>query len=285
MRLDFWLPNGPIVTQLQLFEVEILQLDAYASVDSLISNLQWVIPETIQLPAYFQLQVFLSQLYRIAPPSTSHDTVDWLPSPTLKFSLAHTMNYLTPPSIIFPWHYLLWFKYHIPKHGIITWLAVRNRCYTLDSKPMLNKHNTNARFLCNSDYESLDHLFFSCNYSSHIWRVIQEVTRFTFQPHSWSDLIAWCSTHWISQKFLVHKLLLSAAVYFLWMERNSRAFRNKSSSPQHVMSQIKSSVRARLASVTLRYSSDLSQVVSYNDLQILCFKGCSITAGHSWLMP
>ncbi|XP_059638828.1 uncharacterized protein LOC132281108 [Cornus florida] len=50
MWLDFWLPNGPVVSQLGLFEMEILQLDTYVSVDSLISNFQWVIPPAIQFP-------------------------------------------------------------------------------------------------------------------------------------------------------------------------------------------------------------------------------------------
>ncbi|XP_059633867.1 uncharacterized protein LOC132276453 [Cornus florida] len=51
--LDYWLPNGPIVQQLGLIGLEILQLDNNILVDKLISNNQWANPTTIQLHQFF----------------------------------------------------------------------------------------------------------------------------------------------------------------------------------------------------------------------------------------
>ncbi|XP_059669115.1 uncharacterized protein LOC132314247 [Cornus florida] len=47
MWIDFWLPNGPLYSQLGLSEVEILQLDTSVKVDSLISNSQSSIPGSL----------------------------------------------------------------------------------------------------------------------------------------------------------------------------------------------------------------------------------------------
>ncbi|XP_059627183.1 uncharacterized protein LOC132269977 [Cornus florida] len=139
---------------------------------------------------------------------------------------------------------------------------------------MRHKHHINACYLCLANNESLDHLFFQCEYSKEIWSFIQHTIGLYIQPSSWSDLILWCSAHWSSKGFLVHKLLLSAAVYFLWLERNNRAFRNASSFPSTIIGQIMKCIRGRLASIKLRKASDLRNINRLEDLQQLFMDGC-----------
>ncbi|XP_059629603.1 uncharacterized protein LOC132272474 [Cornus florida] len=146
---------------------------------------------------------------------------------------------------------------------------------------MRKKHYTNACYLCLADWESLDHLFFKCKYSCAIWEFIQHVTSYYTKPNSWRELIDWCSYNWSRGKWLTHKLLLSAAIYFIWQERNTRAFRNKSSPPYLI---IRMNIRARLASIQLKNGTDLSSISTVAELQELFAKGCLFANGQTLLL-
>ncbi|XP_059624683.1 uncharacterized protein LOC132267550 [Cornus florida] len=282
MWIDFWLPNGLLCSQLGLSEMEILQLDTNIKVDSLIYNSQWVVPASLQHIQFLQSHYFNSQIQNLQPPSLQPDFIEWLPSPPIGFSQRHTMDYFSPPSLMFTWHNLLWFKHHIPKHSHILWLAIKGRLYTLDTKPMKHKHHTNACYLCMSDWESIDHLFFKCKFNILIWEFIQNVAGFYIRPDCWADLISWCLTTWCNKYFTTHKLLLSAAIYFIWIERNARAFRNKSTNAQHIICLIKDCIRKRLASMALRKGTELYQKETMEDLYKLFLEGCAFAGGHSW---
>ncbi|XP_059639778.1 uncharacterized protein LOC132282173 [Cornus florida] len=187
MWMDYWLPNGPITMQLGLSDVEILQLDPRVTVDSLISNNQWEVPISLQQIPFFQSQAFTLQLQNIQPPSHASDKVEWIPSSPNEYSHRLTMEYFTPPNA---WDQLVWFKHRIPKHGYIVWLALKKRLATLDTKPMMTKHYTNACYLCLAQAESLDHIFFKCQFSSRIWEFVQHAAGFYIKPDSWNDMDA-----------------------------------------------------------------------------------------------
>ncbi|XP_059645978.1 uncharacterized protein LOC132289645 [Cornus florida] len=166
------------------------------------------------------------------------------------------MEYFTLPSLVFAWDHLIWFKHYIPKHGCTVWLALKERLATLDTKPVMKKHYTNACYLCLAQEESVDHIFFKYQYSSKIWEFIQHAAGFYIKPDSWKDLIAWCATTWKQDHFTTHKLLLSSAIYFIWQERNARVFRNKSSPTTKAIHLIKGYIRARFASLKLKHNTD-----------------------------
>ncbi|XP_059670747.1 uncharacterized protein LOC132316254 [Cornus florida] len=256
-----------MVQFVSLSVMDILQLDTSVKVDSLISNSQWTIPASLQSFPFFLSKSFTTQLQSLPLPSLVHDSTEWLPSLPLGFSHKLTMEYFCPPSLSFTWHKLVWFKHCIPKHSHIFWLAVRERFYTLDTKPMLHKHYTNACYLCLSDWESIDHLFFKCKFSRAIWDFFQNVAGFYIRPDCWKELILWCSSLWSKEGYTIHKLLLSAAVYYIWLERNARAFRNKTSNAPHTINLIKSCIRARIASLVLKSGVKLKQKGSLEDIQ------------------
>ncbi|XP_059650068.1 uncharacterized protein LOC132295805 [Cornus florida] len=285
MWLDYRLPNGPLLNQINFNDGEILQLDLRVKIDRLISLNHWVVPDSLARIPFFQSLNFHTKLNELPNPSTNADTVLWLPSPSCNFSLAHTIKYLLLPTFIFPWHKTIWFKHHIPKHSFIAWLTTKGRLYTLDRKPMKHKHHANACFLSLANNESLDHLFFRCEFSKVVWSFIQHTIGLYIQPSSWKELILWCFAHWSANDFLVHKLLLSAAFYFLWMERNNRAFRKTSSSPTSVISQIKKCLKGRLALIKLKNASNMRNVRRLKDLQKLFLDGCSYACAQALTVP
>ncbi|XP_059630184.1 uncharacterized protein LOC132273182 [Cornus florida] len=280
--LDYWLPNGPFYDQLHLTDMKILQLNSSIKVDSLIFTNQWVIPPNLQYQQFLQSNEFTSQLQDIPTPFSENDETVWLPGPTKQFSLSHTIKYQSPPSLLFTWSHLLWYKINKPKHSCVTWLACRGKLFTLDTKPMRKKHYTNACYLCLSDAESLDHLFFNCSFSAHIWRFIQHVAGFYVEPRSWGELISWCSSTWRSRQFNIHKLFFNAAVYFIWLERNARAFKNRAASPQHIICLIKSCIRAKLSSLKLNRGAKLRLMGEQEDLLQLFMQGCVFARNHTW---
>ncbi|XP_059669116.1 uncharacterized protein LOC132314248 [Cornus florida] len=135
-----------------------------------------------------------------------------------------------------------------------------------------------------SGWESLDHLFFKCPFSSLIWEFIQNDVGFYIRPNCWTDLITWCSSDWQMNHFTLHKLLLSAAVYFIWFERNARAFKKKASSAQHIIQLIKSCIRSRLSSLVLKKEAELNQRHSMEGLQKMFLDGCAFSGSHTWLL-
>lgn len=70
-----------------------------------------------------------------------------------------------------PWHRAVWFPGTVPRHAFFLWLAVLGR---LPTKDVLSKHGHyvgTTCVLCGQEEESLDHLFFSCPFSSSIWLI------------------------------------------------------------------------------------------------------------------
>ncbi|XP_059650251.1 uncharacterized protein LOC132296017 [Cornus florida] len=163
-------------------------------------------------------------------------------------------------------------------------MALKERLATLDTKPMLKKHYTNACYLCLAESESVDHILFKCQFSSIVWDFVQHAAGFYIKPDNWKDLVAWCSSAWTQEHFITHKLLLSCAIYYIWQESNSRAFRNKIASALHIIHRIKGCIKARFASLKLRNSAELCKINSVEAMQQLFLQGCSFASGQSWFL-
>jgi hypothetical protein len=106
------------------------------------------------------------KIIRVGGNEISPDTFIWALSPSGMFSIKSAWDFLRPraPSVF--WHKLVWHKKAVPRHAFILWLAVLGR---LPTKDVLSKHGHSVGttcVLCGQEEESLDHLFFSCPFSS-----------------------------------------------------------------------------------------------------------------------
>ena len=63
------------------------------------------------------------------------------------------------------WHRLVWNPFVVPKHAVITWLAILNRLPTVDRLKAWGIDKDGLCTLCKQEQESRDHLFFECSYS------------------------------------------------------------------------------------------------------------------------
>ncbi|KAJ0800754.1 putative RNA-directed DNA polymerase [Helianthus annuus] len=160
------------------------------------------------------------------------------------------------------WANMVWFSQCIPRHAFHMWLAFRNKLKTQDRMAIWEAGSqTNMNLmccpLCNYDRDSRDHLFFQCNFSAQVWNKVKAMVNLTNVDTTWSSILTWGEQHSRSKNVdhIVCKLVIAAASYYIWQERNNRLFNNSKRSVDQVSEKVKGSVRLRLMGFRFRVSS------------------------------
>ena len=91
------------------------------------------------------------------------------------------------------WHRVLWASPSIPKHVLITWMAILNRLPTMDRLEAWGMEVVALCRLCHTGSESRDHLFFCCSYSMSIWKEVLKLCGLGRTIGSWSEELRWVS--------------------------------------------------------------------------------------------
>ncbi|XVF65456.1 hypothetical protein PTKIN_Ptkin09bG0250800 [Pterospermum kingtungense] len=86
---------------------------------------------------------------------------------------------------------LLWTSPTIPKHSIISWMALRNRLPTLDRLSSWGIATDGVCKLCCDALESRDHIFFECPYSKQVWNEILRLCNLSRAVHKWNTELQW----------------------------------------------------------------------------------------------
>lgn len=102
--------------------------------------------------------------------------------------------------------------------------------------------------LCQAGIDSVDHLFFECDFSKAVWKkglMSQGIIR---DPKGWMHEFRWIMrvTKGRNNPKIKLKILFAAAVYKLWKERNKRTFRAESSTSDAIIGQILNFLHLRL---------------------------------------
>lgn len=103
-------------------------------------------------------------------------------------------------------------------------------------------------FLCRDDIEDDDHLFFGCPYSFRVWHSIMSKCDSVPPFASSLGMAQWVCIEFRGPSLLstIGKLSISAAVYFLWRERNSHKNDGLHKNILHLIDLIMNSVRLKL---------------------------------------
>ncbi|XP_060181963.1 uncharacterized protein LOC132611564 [Lycium barbarum] len=94
--------------------------------------------------------------------------------------------------------------------------------------------------LCRGAPETINHAFFACPFSGAIWSRLLQWLNINRSNMEWTDELKWAET-WCkgrSSKAEVYKIVLAAAVYYVWQERNNRLFQKRSKGVDGVLRQI-----------------------------------------------
>nr|GEY84799.1 hypothetical protein [Tanacetum cinerariifolium] len=158
------------------------------------------------------------------------------------------------------WCDLVWFHACIPRHTFNMWLILKQRLRTQDCLRIweIDTDLVVVCPLCETQPDSHEHLFFDCPFSQQVWSRVQQIAGLKGAGPSLASII----THLMpivkkkSSKSCIGKLVVAAAAYFVWHERNSRLFNKVKRSVTGVVECILSNVQLKLLFCRFNKSRD-----------------------------
>ncbi|XP_056695389.1 uncharacterized protein [Spinacia oleracea] len=164
-----------------------------------------------------------------------------------KFRIQKMYKFLHPVGAQVGWKRLICNTHASPKSTFIMWLAVQNRLATKDIliRWQLNIDDTCGLYQLES--ESLEHLFFSCSYSKEIWRQVLLYLGVTRIVLPWQEevQIAVKRSRSKQKKACKYSIAFIESVYCIWLQRNSKVFRDHVDPVKTVVSNIMFNVECR----------------------------------------
>lgn len=213
---------GDLTTYLSGFNSR-LGIPLVATISSLCENVSWHLPP-VRSDNQLQLYSFLTTIQL----SEEEDFFEWEINGKVSrvFRTGEVYDYLCESSPDVAWASLVWFPRAIPRHSFHTWLLIQDRLPTRDRLTRWGIRTDDRCLLCNTTPESRDHLFFSCNYSFELWRMVASRLRLIPQ-RLWQDIQQQMSSI-PPPNYQRHLTLLGwrAVLYWIWNERNARLHTN-----------------------------------------------------------
>ncbi|GKD72524.1 reverse transcriptase domain, reverse transcriptase zinc-binding domain protein [Tanacetum coccineum] len=107
--------------------------------------------------------------------------------------------------------------------------------------------------LCDLVPDSHNHLFFECAFYSHVWFKVRILCGMDSIPPWFIDVTTFINpiSKGRTAVSILSRLVLAATSYYIWLERNRRLFKKKTSSPDQIVEVIISMVRLKL--VTFKF--------------------------------
>ncbi|GAV88622.1 zf-RVT domain-containing protein, partial [Cephalotus follicularis] len=146
------------------------------------------------------------------------------------------------------WAKVVWHPSRIPKHAFCLWMAILDALKTLYKLSQLGILPSACCLFNCDDNESLEHLFFACPYTQHIWIDILSKYNINRKILPWAEEILWFAKHANGKKppQVFIKLAIGATVYHIWMERSRRSFKNCFLPPESIIHKIQSDVATKM---------------------------------------
>lgn len=213
------------------------------------ASCSWSWRKMLQIREYVRPHISVEIGNRVSN-SLEPDKVTWDLTLDKKFSIHSLWNFIRHKSGEVEWSHFVWFPKAIKKHAFCLWLAIRGALTTQDRIRGWGVSASNRCYLCGSDEETRDHLFFACELSSSIWTDILRLCLITGGVRTWNDTMIWATNSLKHSSFAnwVRRLALAASVYVLWRERNERYHNNKCKDKRALVVFIRDQVRFRVAS-------------------------------------
>ncbi|PWA57009.1 reverse transcriptase domain, Reverse transcriptase zinc-binding domain protein [Artemisia annua] len=142
------------------------------------------------------------------------------------------------------------------------WMAIQGRLSTQERLHQWYPDKVMTCPLCEKCLDSLNHLFFECQYSMKIWKSLEDKEGQSSIPDKWEDIIR-CLTNMRHKKTIrcvLIRIILAACVYFVWAERNKRLFSSDKMDSRELTENVISHVRLKLSSLTVRRSAQILEV-------------------------
>ncbi|KAJ0725657.1 putative RNA-directed DNA polymerase [Helianthus annuus] len=222
----------------------------------------WPDPWITRYPILLDIQHFNPRPYS--------DKVVWKSSSgkELDYCASSVWNDIRTAQDEVPWSDMVWFPQSIPRHSFFMWLLVNKKLKTQDIMARwfsLGNMNFNLMCcsLCTSGPDSHEHLFFECPYSTRVWKGVKEIAGLKDVTNSWESIY----NHLVqlrgskNAKHVIGKLVVSAAGYFVWQERNARLFSPKKRSADRLTDIILATVRMKLQTMRFKRTNQVDSIL------------------------
>ncbi|XP_074313550.1 uncharacterized protein LOC141648729 [Silene latifolia] len=160
------------------------------------------------------------------------------------------------------WANVVWHPIVLHKHSFIATLAGQKKLPTVDNLCRRGLYLTNWCVLCKQAMETHSHLFFECVFAGDLWRKVLDWMRVRGRTSNLRKELYWCSNrrhrkHWQAGWYYC---CLSACIYTVWQERNTRIFSGKETDIPTLLKQLQFSVRIRILN---RTTKDSKRVIAH----------------------
>nr|GEZ63726.1 hypothetical protein [Tanacetum cinerariifolium] len=269
---DTWTDFELLAAQISPRDIARSGLSLQSKVQDVIHHGLWVWPQEL-LVKY----PFLNN-YNTPIKEDAHDSLVWrnIHGNVKKFLVSQVWDDIRHRDSKVNWYNMVWFPSCIPRHAINLWLIIRRKLKTQDLVPMCDVSDSLGMVcsFCESVPDSHDHLFFECPLAKWIWDRVKVCAGLAHYTPNVYDIIQ--SLMPIMKRrttnSVVAKLVVAAATYYVWQERNWRLFKKGKRSPDQIVECIKSFVRLKILSCKLKKSKNGERLARLWDLPEAVFK-------------
>ncbi|XP_074305546.1 uncharacterized protein LOC141640761 [Silene latifolia] len=146
-----------------------------------------------------------------------------------KFQVSQIYHRIRPKGDTVGWYRVIHDGAVLPKHAVIGSLACQYKLSTIDNFQKRGFYFANRCVLCESEEETMAHLFFSCSFSVEVWDAVCRWMGHFDPPVLLSQVLNWFSLYnrGAARGKVQRRCLLACTIYVLWKERNDRIFKDK----------------------------------------------------------
>ncbi|CAN1849854.1 hypothetical protein LINPERHAP1_LOCUS39565, partial [Linum perenne] len=131
---------------------------------------------------------------------------------------------------------VIWSKCVPTKVQSFVWMAWHKKIATIENLQRRGMQLTNMCVLCYKDLETVNHIMLTCEFASNVWNKLSSGLSI-FGPTSvdiTDFVLGWKVMNCNPNFSVVMKCLLHATLWFIWIERNNRIFKEKALSHKQV---------------------------------------------------
>ncbi|XP_074289147.1 uncharacterized protein LOC141614287 [Silene latifolia] len=142
----------------------------------------------------------------------------WDNIPGKTYTIAKVYEYLRHRNDQVSWSSLVWNQMTIPKHSLLAWIYFHKGLNTHEKLKSFGLDIDTTRLICGDGNDSLDHLFFSCEYSQTIISRVEQWMAFSLPR---DDVTDWRIniTGSRDKKYTINGII-NVMMYSIWHQRN-----------------------------------------------------------------
>ncbi|XP_022889235.1 uncharacterized protein LOC111404699 [Olea europaea var. sylvestris] len=165
-------PLGPLERILGERIVHESRLSRLAKVVDIVDGDTWRWPSACSLALSDFMQGTLDTFRQDC---TREDVLRWVHDVHGVFSVRSAWESLRPCCPRVTWYHIVWFPKCIPRYAFILWLAIQGGLYPQTKLLRFGLIQSMRCVLCGCSGEDLDHLFFACPFSEHVWQALHSM--------------------------------------------------------------------------------------------------------------